>query len=78
MLVLCMYDRICGRSFDYASQNCPSELFFAILGVVNRHFFNNYLSFDRTTASNGIKFRRTILGSIIKTSTIVALKYYTR
>jgi hypothetical protein len=36
--------------FDDASQNCPSELFFAIPGVVNRDFFNNSLSIVRITA----------------------------
>jgi hypothetical protein len=44
------------------------HFFFAISAVVNRHFFNNKLSFDRTTAKNGIKSRKIAFQTVKKLS----------
>jgi hypothetical protein len=55
VLVVMMLPKIVLRNF-----------FFAILGVVNWHFFNNQFSFDCTTAYNGIKSRKIAFQTVKK------------
>jgi hypothetical protein len=42
-------------NFEVPAKIAHRNFFFAISGVVNRHFFNNLLSYDHTWAENGRK-----------------------